>query len=42
MEFLYNLNRLNVAASRAQRVAMIVASLQMLRVRRRTPVQISS
>ena len=44
MEFLYNLNWLNwlnVATSRAQRLAMIVASPQMPRVRCRTPVQIA-
>ncbi len=33
MEFLYSLNRLNVATSRAQRVAAVVASPHTLRVR---------
>ena len=39
MEFLYSLNRLNVATSRAQCVALIVASPKLLRVRCRTPRQ---
>ena len=39
MEFLYSLNRLNVATSRAQCVALIVASPTLLRVRCRTPRQ---
>ena len=39
MEFLYGLNRLNVATSRAQCVALIVASPTLLRVRCRTPRQ---
>ena len=39
MEFLYSLNRLNVATSRAQCVALVVASPTLLRVRCRTPHQ---
>ena len=39
MEFLYSLNRLNVATSRAQCVALVVASPALLRVRCRTPRQ---
>ena len=39
MEFLYSLNRLNVATSRAQGIALMVASPQLLRVRCRTPRQ---
>ena len=39
MEFLYSLNRLNVATSRAQCVAAVVASPHILRVRCRTPRQ---
>ena len=39
MEFLYSLNRLNVATSRAQCLALIVASPTLLRVRCRTPRQ---
>ncbi len=39
MEFLYSLNRLNVATSRARCVAIVVASPQLLRVRCRTPRQ---
>ena len=39
MEFLYSLNRLNVATSRAQCVAAVVASPRILRVRCRTPRQ---
>ena len=39
MEFLYSLNRLNVATSRAQCVAAVVASPDILRVRCRTPRQ---
>ena len=39
MEFLYSLNRLNVATSRAQCVALVVASPTLLRVRCRTPRQ---
>ena len=39
MEFLYSLNRLNVATSRAKCVAAVVASPDLLRVRCRTPRQ---
>ena len=39
MEFLYSLNRLNVATSRAQCLALVVASPALLRVRCRTPRQ---
>ena len=39
MEFLYSLNRLNVATSRAQCLALVVASPELLRVRCRTPRQ---
>jgi uncharacterized protein len=39
MEFLYSLNRLNVATSRAQAVTAVVASPDLLRVRCRTPRQ---
>ncbi len=39
MEFLYSLNRLNVATSRARCVAYVVASPGLLRVRARTPRQ---
>ena len=39
MEFLYSLNRLNVATSRAQCVTLVVASPKLLRVRCRTPRQ---
>ena len=39
MEFLYSLNRLNVATSRAQCLAVIVASPALLRVHCRTPRQ---
>ena len=39
MEFLYSLNRLNVATSRAQCVAAVVASPDVLRVHCRTPRQ---
>ena len=39
MEFLYSLNRLNVAVSRAQCVAVIVASPELFRVRCKTPRQ---
>lgn len=39
MEFLYSLNRLNVATSRARSVAIVVASPELLRVRCRTPRQ---
>lgn len=40
MEFLYSLNRLNVATSRAQCLAVVVASPGLLRVRCRVPRQI--
>jgi hypothetical protein len=40
MEFLYSLNRLNVATSRAQCVAAIVASPALFRVQCKTPRQI--
>ena len=40
MEFLYNLNRLNVAVSRARCVAVIVASTALFNVQCRTPRQI--
>ncbi len=39
MEFLYSLNRLNVATSRAQCLAVVVASPTLLRVSCRTPRQ---
>jgi hypothetical protein len=39
MEFLYSLNRLNVATSRARCLSVLVASPQILRVRCRTPRQ---
>ncbi|MCC6174462.1 MAG: TM0106 family RecB-like putative nuclease, partial [Chloroflexi bacterium] len=39
MEFLYSLNRLNVATSRAQCLAVVVASPALLRVSCRTPRQ---
>ena len=39
MEFLYSLNRLNVATSRAQCIAAVVASPRILRVHCRTPRQ---
>jgi uncharacterized protein len=39
MEFLYSLNRLNVATSRARCVAMVVASPALVRVTCRTPRQ---
>ncbi|MCY4639825.1 MAG: TM0106 family RecB-like putative nuclease [Chloroflexi bacterium] len=39
MEFLYSLNRLNVATSRAQCLAVVVASPALVRVRCRTPRQ---
>jgi uncharacterized protein len=39
MEFLYRLNRLNVAVSRAQCLAIIVASPALLHVECRTPHQ---
>jgi len=40
MEFLYSLNRLNVATSRARGLAVIVGSPDLLKVRARTPSQI--
>jgi uncharacterized protein len=40
MEFLYSLNRLNVAVSRAQCVAVIVASPALFQVECKTPRQI--
>ena len=39
MEFLYSLNRLNVATSRAQCLAVVVASPELLHVRCTTPRQ---
>jgi uncharacterized protein len=39
MDFLYSLNRLNVATSRAKCVAIVVASPELLRVRAKTPKQ---
>jgi len=39
MEFLYSLNRLNVATSRARCIAAVVASPHLLRVKCRTPRQ---
>ncbi|HEY4752904.1 MAG TPA: ATP-binding protein, partial [Candidatus Limnocylindrales bacterium] len=39
MEFLYSLNRLNVATSRARCVTLVVASPELLRVRAKTPRQ---
>ncbi len=39
MEFLYSLNRLNVATSRARCLAVVVASPDLVRVRARTPRQ---
>ena len=39
MEFLYSLNRINVATSRARCVAAVVASPDLVRVRYRTPRQ---
>ncbi len=39
MEFLYSLNRLNVATSRAQCLAVVVASPDLMRVHCRTPRQ---
>ncbi len=40
IEFLYSLNRLNVATSRARGLAVIVGSPDLLKVRARTPTQI--
>ena len=39
MEFLYSLNRLNVATSRARCLAVVVANPDLIRVRARTPRQ---
>ncbi len=39
MEFLYSLNRLNVATSRARGLSLVVASPELIRVRCRTPRQ---
>ncbi|MDA8203537.1 MAG: C-terminal helicase domain-containing protein, partial [Chloroflexi bacterium] len=39
MEFLYSLNRLNVASSRARCLAVVVASPELIRVQCRTPRQ---
>ena len=39
MEFLYSLNRLNVATSRARCLAVLVASPNLIDVRCRTPRQ---
>ncbi|MCU0483010.1 MAG: ATP-binding protein, partial [Chloroflexi bacterium] len=39
MEFLYSLNRLNVATSRARCLAVLVASPELIRVRARSPRQ---
>jgi uncharacterized protein len=39
MEFLYSLNRLNVATSRAKCLAVVVASSELTKVRCRTPRQ---
>jgi uncharacterized protein len=39
MEFLYSLNRLNVAISRAQGLAVVVCSPELLKVRARSPQQ---
>ena len=40
MEFLFSLNRLNVAVSRAQSLAAVVCSPELLRVRARSPEQL--
>jgi uncharacterized protein len=40
MEFLFSLNRLNVAVSRAQSLAAVIFSPELLRVRARTPEQL--
>jgi uncharacterized protein len=40
MEFLFSLNRLNVAVSRAQSLAALICSPELLRVRTRTPEQL--
>ena len=39
IEFLYNLNRFNVAVSRARGLSILVCSPELLRVRCRTPEQ---
>jgi uncharacterized protein len=39
MEFLYSLNRLNVATSRAEAVVVLVASPELMSVRCKTPRQ---
>jgi uncharacterized protein len=39
IEFLYNLNRFNVAVSRARSLSILIASPELLRVRCRTPEQ---
>ena len=39
MQFLYSLNRLNVATSRARCLAVVVASPELIRVRCHTPTQ---
>jgi uncharacterized protein len=41
LEFLYSLNRLNVATSRARCLTLVVASPALLRVRARTPRQMA-
>jgi uncharacterized protein len=40
MEFLFSLNRLNVAVSRAKSLAAVICSPELLRVRARTPEQL--
>jgi uncharacterized protein len=40
MEFLFSLNRLNVAVSRAKSVAAVICSPELLRVRAHTPEQL--
>jgi uncharacterized protein len=39
MEFLYSLNRLNVASSRARCLTVLVANPELIRARCRTPRQ---
>jgi uncharacterized protein len=41
MEFLYSLNRLNVATSRARCVTLVVASPELIRVQAKTPRQMT-
>ncbi len=41
IEFLYSLNRLNVAISRARCLSLLVASPQLMAIRCRTPEQIA-